>query len=89
MRHVVCTAIKRLNNPNDVNKLTQWQSLEDKLVRLEIQLKHNRALAFAFVEGALVRALRQGKCFIKLYSLLKRYGFITLYLQVIGFYWMK
>lgn len=68
MRHVVCTAVKRLKNPNDVNKLSQWRTLEDKLERLEIQLKHNRALAFAFVEGALVRALRQGKFNLNFFS---------------------
>ncbi|XP_065212438.1 midasin [Planococcus citri] len=60
MKHVVCTAVKRLKNPSDEKKLSEWRNLEDKLDRLEVQLKHNRALAFAFVEGALVRALRQG-----------------------------
>lgn len=61
MKHVVPSAMKRLKFPNDIKTISRWQALHDKLERLEIQLKHNRALAFAFVEGALVRALQKGE----------------------------
>lgn len=59
MKHVKKSVVekKKLNNRN---KITAWCNLGDKLDRLELQLKHNCALAFAFVEGALVRAVREG-----------------------------
>lgn len=58
MSHVK-DAVIRKKNLNE-NKLTLWKNFNHKLERLESQLKHNRALAFAFIEGALIRTLKQG-----------------------------
>jgi midasin (ATPase involved in ribosome maturation) len=38
-----------------------WQQLGLKLLKLETQMKAQNALAFAFIEGSLVKALREGK----------------------------
>lgn len=61
MKEITLNSVRRAKMSNDAKNLVPWQNLKNKLERLEIQLKHNRALAFAFVEGALVRALQKGK----------------------------
>ncbi|KAF5287728.1 hypothetical protein FQA39_LY15748 [Lamprigera yunnana] len=40
--------------------LEQWYALNRKLIKLEIQLKHKTALAFSFIEGSLVKAIKEG-----------------------------
>lgn len=63
MKHVKKSVVEK-KKLNDRNKITAWCNLGDKLDRLELQLKHNCALAFAFVEGTLVRAVREGIFFM-------------------------
>jgi hypothetical protein len=38
-----------------------WQRLGAKLLKLETQVMAQSALAFAFIEGSLVKALREGE----------------------------
>jgi midasin (ATPase involved in ribosome maturation) len=45
----------------DADRRLAWQQLGVKLLKLETQLKAQSALAFAFIEGSLVKALREGK----------------------------
>ncbi|CAG9859623.1 unnamed protein product [Phyllotreta striolata] len=40
--------------------LRRWKSVGEKLKKLEVQLKHTNALAFAFIEGTLVKAVEKG-----------------------------
>jgi midasin len=40
--------------------LQRWQVLGEKLHKLSLQLKQKSALAFAFIEGSLVKAVEQG-----------------------------
>ena len=67
MSHPIGSAIKKLENKpsNKFNLLKErWETLEARLRRLTTQLKRldtNAALAFAFVEGSLVRAVKNGE----------------------------
>ncbi len=61
MKNVTRVVLEKDKNTVGESKTTLWKIFGNKLNRLNSQLEHNRALAFAFVEGALVRALRQGK----------------------------
>jgi len=57
MKHVIQKAIKK-HTKNNKN----WLDLNEKITRFEIQLKHcQTTMAFAFVEGSLIHALREGK----------------------------
>ncbi|XP_064213116.1 midasin isoform X2 [Tribolium castaneum] len=54
-------AISRLKQPSPKKHLlARWQSLGEKLHKLTLQLKQKSALAFAFIEGSLVRAVEEG-----------------------------
>lgn len=44
----------------DQKFLTLWKEIGTKLRKLETQLKHKNSLAFAFVEGSLIKALQNG-----------------------------
>lgn len=44
----------------DKNFLNRWQQMGQKLHKLELQLKQKTALAFAFIEGSLVKAVENG-----------------------------
>lgn len=70
MKHSHIAATKRLAakgapaQKGDADRRLAWQELGLKLLKLENQLKTPSALAFSFIEGSLVRALREGKkCF--------------------------
>ncbi|XP_060859886.1 midasin [Metopolophium dirhodum] len=59
MKHVLQKAIKK--NTKNNNPVKPWLELDEKLKRFEVQLKHcQTAMAFAFVEGSLIRAVREG-----------------------------
>lgn len=63
MKHSLAAAVKRLvaDEADNRAKLIEWRALGEKIHRLESQLKQNQAaLAFSFVEGTLVRALKEG-----------------------------
>lgn len=64
MKYSQAAAVKRLQAATADNvkqQLLQWQAIGDKIHRLEAQLKQRQAaLAFTFVEGTLVRALKEG-----------------------------
>jgi hypothetical protein len=67
MKHSHNAAMKRLDaedalpQKGDGDRRMGWQELGHKLLKLESQLKTPSALAFSFIEGSLVRALREGK----------------------------
>lgn len=44
----------------DTKFLNRWKSFGTKLQKLESQLRHKSSLAFAFVEGSLVKAVQNG-----------------------------
>ncbi|XP_077262322.1 midasin [Temnothorax americanus] len=44
----------------DINLLRKWEKLLEKLDKLGTQVRSQYALAFSFIEGSLVRALRNG-----------------------------
>lgn len=44
----------------DLKFLNRWRAFGAKLQKLEAQLKHKNSLAFAFVEGSLVKAVQNG-----------------------------
>ncbi|XP_018570303.1 midasin [Anoplophora glabripennis] len=47
-------------NEKDVKFLSSWKSVGEKLHKLDLQLKQKNALAFAFIEGSLVKAVENG-----------------------------
>ncbi|XP_025407976.1 midasin-like [Sipha flava] len=59
IKHVVEKAIKKNTRTN--KPIKHWLNLNEKLSRFEIQLKHcQTSMAFAFVEGSLIRAVKEG-----------------------------
>lgn len=59
IKHVTEKAIKKNTKDNKPVKL--WLEFNEKLSRFEIQLKHcQTSMAFAFVEGSLIRAVKEG-----------------------------
>ncbi|KAJ9587623.1 hypothetical protein L9F63_018944, partial [Diploptera punctata] len=60
MKHSQSAAIKRLIESDDDERRIEWQQLGIKLHKLETQLKSQSALAFTFIEGSLVKAVREG-----------------------------
>lgn len=44
----------------DTKFLSRWKTFGTKLQKLEAQLKHKNTLAFAFIEGSLVKAVQNG-----------------------------
>lgn len=44
----------------DEQQFNMWTAINVKLNKLEAQLKHKTALAFAFIEGSLVKAIKNG-----------------------------
>ncbi|KYN19484.1 Midasin [Trachymyrmex cornetzi] len=75
MSHSAHAAVKRLRNKQDkksqkksdqddiqadLNMLKKWETMLEKLDKLGTQVKSQYALAFSFIEGSLVRALRDG-----------------------------
>lgn len=67
MKHSHSAAMRRLvaedssGQNGSTDRRLAWQQLGLKLLKLETQLKAQTALAFAFIEGSLVKALREGK----------------------------
>lgn len=55
MQHSLKAALQKSNMSEET--MQQWQHLEDRMERLETQLKAGHSsLAFSFIEGALVSA---------------------------------
>lgn len=60
MKHVIEKAIKKNVRNNKSNEL--WLELNERLTRFEVQFKHcQTTMAFSFVEGSLIKAVREGK----------------------------
>lgn len=58
-------AVKRLTDKNNPPLLQKWQQMGVKIHKLQLQIKNNEcAMAFSFVEGALIHAMRSGEFFI-------------------------
>ena len=64
MKHSHCAAMNRLLENDNDERLFAWQELGAKLMKLEKQIKTQSALAFSFVEGSIVRALKEGIFFM-------------------------
>lgn len=59
MKHVIQKAINK--NTRNNNPVKPWSELNEKLNRFEIQFKNcQTAMAFSFVEGSLVKAVKEG-----------------------------
>lgn len=59
MKHVVEKAITKNTRSN--KPVNQWLELNEKISRFELQLKHcQTAMAFTFVEGSLIQAVKEG-----------------------------
>lgn len=59
MKHVLTKAIN--NNTRNNKPIKPCSELNEKLARFEIQFKHcQTAMAFAFVEGSLIQAVKEG-----------------------------
>jgi len=59
MKHVLQKAINK--NTKNNKPVKSWLELNEKLKRFEVQLKHcQTAMAFAFVEGSLIQAVKEG-----------------------------
>jgi len=59
MKHVLQKAISKNTKINKPVK--SWLELNEKLKRFEVQFKHcQTAMAFAFVEGSLIQAVKEG-----------------------------
>jgi len=57
MKYVTQKAIKKCTKNNK-----HWLEMNEKIGRFEIQLKHfQTSMAFMYVDGSLIRALREGK----------------------------
>lgn len=56
-------AVKRLGaEKKTVRELAKWRELGDEINRLQVQLSVNQsAMAFSFIEGSLVKALKDGE----------------------------
>lgn len=54
-------AVKRLMENKNEEVLSRWLKLGEKMAKLQTQLKKNEAsLAFSFVEGSLIQAMKSG-----------------------------
>ncbi|XP_033336576.2 midasin [Megalopta genalis] len=64
MIHSTSAALKRLKaskiNQDAVQLLKKWEAMAQKLEKLQSQVQSNYSLAFSFVEGGLVKALKNG-----------------------------
>lgn len=64
MIHSTSAAIKRLmaasESQNKVKLLEKWRNMTQKLEKLQTQVQSQYSLAFSFVEGGLVKALKNG-----------------------------
>ncbi|XP_012135538.2 midasin [Megachile rotundata] len=64
MIHSTSAALKRLKsspkNQSEVELLKKWEKLAQKLEKLQSQVQSQYSLAFSFVEGSLVKALKNG-----------------------------
>nr|XP_031828776.1 midasin [Nomia melanderi]XP_031828783.1 midasin [Nomia melanderi] len=64
MTHSTAAALKRLRasptNQDTLKMLKKWEIMAQKLEKLQSQVQSNYSLAFSFVEGGLVKALKNG-----------------------------
>lgn len=59
MKHVIQKAINK--NTRNNYPIKHWSELNEKLNRFEVQFKNcQTAMAFAFVEGSLIKAVKEG-----------------------------
>ncbi|XP_066999962.2 midasin [Anabrus simplex] len=60
MKQSYNAALRRLTESPDEKRRSAWQQFGNKLLKLETQVNAKSALAFAFIEGSLVKALQEG-----------------------------
>lgn len=62
MKHVIQHGVD--NNTKNNKPVNYWLELSEQLNSFEIQLKHcQTSMAFAFVEGSLIQAVKNGNVF--------------------------
>ena len=92
MDGVTATVLKK-DASESASKIAPWRNFNRKLERVHSQLKHDRTLAFSFIEGALIRAVRQGMRFFNDLSILSLSDRVISYrimmFQVIGSFWTR
>ncbi|XP_017784384.1 PREDICTED: midasin [Nicrophorus vespilloides] len=52
--------VRSESSEKEIKYMKQWTEVGSKLEKIEVQLKHKTALAFAFIEGTLVKAVTNG-----------------------------
>jgi len=78
MKHVIKKAIDK--NTKNNKPIKSWSELNEKLNRFEVQFKHcQTAMAFAFVEGSLIQAVKEGD------AIQIKFKFIATYIYFIYF----
>ena len=60
MLKIVLTAYNRLDEKKSQDTIERWHSLENKLTKLDQQLKNSINLSFAFIPGSLVNCIKNG-----------------------------
>lgn len=64
MIHSTAAALKRLKSSpksqDEIQVLKKWEKLAEKLEKLQTQVQSQYSLAFSFIEGSLVKALKNG-----------------------------
>ncbi|KAL1131390.1 hypothetical protein AAG570_011007 [Ranatra chinensis] len=63
IRHSQAAAVKRLTESKDPDskQLSQWRKLGEKVIKLQTQLNQGHsAMAFSFIEGSLIQAIKKG-----------------------------
>lgn len=60
MRNVTQKALQKIKEEGDNKQRRDWEGLEAKLDKLEVRVKASKTLAFSFIEGSLVKALKEG-----------------------------
>lgn len=83
MKHVIQKAFTKNTKTNKPVKL--WSELKEKLTRFELQLQHcQTAMAFAFVEGSLIKAVKKGDAIYIYLNVLERSIFFYIS-RILGF----
>lgn len=78
MNKVQQKAVERLSERDPNDELNSWIELGTKIEKIQFQLKHGQTFGFKFVEGALVRALQEGRFICLRFTLIN--GLYCLYM---------
>ena len=83
MKHVLQKVIKK--NIKHNKPIKSWLEFNEKLKRFEVQFKHcQTAMAFAFVEGSLIQAVKEGNTIQTKFKSVATYIYIYIF-RILGF----